>query len=56
MVEPWLDGVPVELGLLTLKKDGCIYDFTYTCPRGAYDEQLQAFTRLVQGFATERVK
>ena len=30
-------------GLLVLKKDGCIYDFTYTCPRGAYDEQLQAF-------------
>lgn len=51
-----LDGVPVELGLWTLKKDGCIYDFTYTSPRGTYDDQAQALARLVQGFATERVK
>ena len=51
-----LDGVPVELGLWTLKKDGCVYDFTYTSPNGAYDEQSQALARLVQGFATERVK
>ena len=51
-----LDGVPVELGLWTLKKDGCIYDFTYISPSGAYDEQSQALARLVQGFGTERVK
>jgi len=51
-----LDGVPVELGLWTLKKDGCIYDFTYTSPSGAYDQQSQALGRLVQGFGTERVK
>ena len=51
-----LDGVPVELGLWTLKKDGCIYDFTYTSPRGAYDDQAPALARLVQGFGTERVK
>lgn len=51
-----LDGVPVELGLWTLKKDGCIYDFTYISPIGAYDEQAQALARLVQGFGTERVK
>ena len=51
-----LDGVPVELGLWTVKKEGCIYDFTYTSPRGGYDEQSQALARLVQGFGTERVK
>ncbi|HUM10378.1 MAG TPA: hypothetical protein VLT82_05445 [Myxococcaceae bacterium] len=51
-----LDGVPVELGLWTLKKDGCIYDFTYTSPRGVYDQQAPALGRVVQGFATERVK
>ena len=51
-----LDGVPVELGLWTLKKDGCIYDFTYTSPSGAYDDQAAALARIVQGFATERVK
>ena len=51
-----MDGVPVELGLWTLKKDGCIYDFTYTSPSGAYDVASQGLARLVQGFATERVK
>jgi hypothetical protein len=51
-----LDGVPVELGLWTLKKDGCIYDFTYTSPLGAYDAESGALTRLVQGFGTERVR
>jgi hypothetical protein len=51
-----LDGVPVELGLWTVKKDGCIYDFTYTSPAGAYDAGAPALARLVQGFATERVK
>jgi hypothetical protein len=51
-----LDGVAVELGLWTVKKDGCIYDFSYTSPRGAYDQQAPALARVVQGFATERVK
>jgi hypothetical protein len=51
-----LDGVPVALGLWTVKKDGCIYDFTYTSPRGSYDEQSQALAKLVQGFGPERVK
>jgi len=51
-----LDGVPVELGLWTIKKDGCIYDFTYTSPAGVYDQQSAALARVVQGFATERVK
>lgn len=51
-----LDGVAVELGLWTLKKDGCIYDFTYTSPAGAYDVESASLTRLVQGFRTERVQ
>jgi tRNA modification GTPase len=48
--------VEVALGLWTVKKDGCIYDFTYTSPPGAYDDQAPAFARVVQGFATETVK
>jgi hypothetical protein len=51
-----LDGVEVAIGLWTVKKDGCIYDFTYTSPPSAYDDQSQAFARVVQGFATETVK
>jgi len=51
-----LDGVPVELGLWTLKKDGCIYDFTYTSPAGNYDVEAPSLARLVSGFQTERVQ
>ena len=51
-----LDGVPVELGLWTLKKDGCIYDFTYTSPAGGYDLEAPSLARLVSGFQTERVQ
>ena len=51
-----LDGVPVELGLWTLKKDGCIYDFTYTSPAGSYDVESGSLARLVSGFQTERVQ
>ena len=51
-----LDGVPVELGLWTLKKDGCIYDFTYTGPAGAYDVESASLAKLVSGFRTERVQ
>jgi len=45
-----LDGVPRELLLVVLKKDGCIYDFALVAPpagferaRGAYDAMLQSF-------------
>ncbi len=48
-----LDGVPVELGLVVGKKDGCIYDFTYTAPPDRYGAELPSFERLVNGFATE---
>lgn len=48
-----LDGVPVELGLVVLKKDGCIYDFTYLSPPGRYDEAAPAFARLLATFKTE---
>jgi hypothetical protein len=48
-----LDGVPVELGLAVLKKDGCIYDFTYLSPPGHYDEAKGALARLLATFRTE---
>ena len=51
-----LDGVPVELGLWTLKKDSCIYDFTYTSPAGAYDVEAGSLAKVVAGFHTERVQ
>ncbi|HYO51380.1 hypothetical protein [Archangium sp.] len=50
-----LDGVPVELLFLVLKKDACIYDFTYVAPLGRFEERLPGFESLVRGFHAESV-
>ncbi|MCY1073204.1 hypothetical protein [Archangium lansingense] len=50
-----LDGVPVELLFLVLKKNQCIYDFTYVAPLGRYEERLEGFESLVRGFHAEDV-
>lgn len=49
-----LDGVPVELLLLVLKKDNCVYDFSYVAPRGHFEEHEADFESLVGGFHVER--
>src|SRR5271165_6386570 len=51
-----LDGVARELGLVVVKKDGCIYDFAYVAPPGRYADRLGQFQALVSGFATEPQK
>jgi hypothetical protein len=46
-----IDGVPRELALTVLKKDGCVYDFALVAPpgqpfasaRGAYDAMVGSF-------------
>jgi hypothetical protein len=48
-----LDGVPRELGLVVVKKDGCIYDFAYVTPVGGYAARAGDFQSLFNGFATE---
>jgi hypothetical protein len=48
-----LDGVPVELEMVVMKKDGCVYDFVYTSPPGRGDEKRAAFRKLLIGFKTE---
>ncbi len=48
-----LDGVPVELLFLVLKKDQCVYDFTYVAPLGRFEERLEGFESLVRGFHAE---
>ncbi len=47
-----LDGVPVELELLVLKKDGCVYDFSYIAPPALFAQHLPDFEALVAGFRT----
>jgi hypothetical protein len=50
-----LDGVPVELELVVLKKNGCVHDFMYVSPEGHADEQRPAFERLLNEFTAERI-
>jgi hypothetical protein len=47
-----LDGVPVHLDALVLKKDGCIYDLVLAAPPGRAAEGEPDFERFVAGFAT----
>jgi hypothetical protein len=48
-----LDGVPVELVLVVMKKDGCVYDFTYLSPPSSAGERLGDFEHLLAQFSTE---
>ncbi|MCA3015795.1 MAG: hypothetical protein INH41_25695 [Myxococcaceae bacterium] len=48
-----LDGVPAEVEVVVLKKNGCVHDFTYVAPRGARAVHQAAFEALVAGFAQE---
>jgi hypothetical protein len=48
-----LDGVPVELLFVVLKKDTCVFDFTYVAPLGRFGERLMDFESLVHGFHLE---
>jgi len=46
-----LDGVPVELVLVVMKKDGCVYDFTYLSPAGRVEERVSVFEQVLAHFA-----
>ncbi|MCC6336970.1 MAG: hypothetical protein IT380_23625 [Myxococcales bacterium] len=48
-----LDGVPMELELVVLKRDGCVHDFTYVSPPGERPAHQEAFDALVKGFKQE---
>jgi len=45
-----LDGVPVELDLVVLKKDGCTYDFQLVAGRKIFADREADFWRFVHGF------
>jgi hypothetical protein len=48
-----LDGVPREMLLQILKKDGCVYDFSMITPDATtFGEALPDFDRLIAGFGT----
>lgn len=48
-----LDGVPIELLVVVLKKNGCVYDFTYVSALGRFEERAADFERLIQQFKSE---
>jgi hypothetical protein len=48
-----LDGVPRELLLTVLKKDGCVYDFSLVAPPGAgFTRARASYDSLLSGFRT----
>jgi hypothetical protein len=48
-----LDGVPAEVEVVVLKKNGCVHDFTYVSPRGTRATAQATFDALVSGFTQE---
>ncbi len=54
LVRARLDGVPISLELVVLKKNGCVHDFTYASPTGKEAEHQTEFDSLVAGFRQER--
>jgi hypothetical protein len=48
-----LDGVPVALDFVVLKKDGCVYDLTLVTQRERFDVRVPDFDGFVNGFAVE---
>ena len=49
-----MDGVPVEIDVAVLKKDGCVHDFIYVSPAGQAAEHRAQFDRLLQEFTAEK--
>lgn len=48
-----LDGVPRDILLQILKKDGCVYDFGLITPPGpSFEEALEDFDDMLAGFTT----
>ena len=49
-----LDGVPREILLQIVKKDGCVYDFALVTPPGdELESALSDFDQMVAGFTTD---
>ena len=48
-----MDGVPVELMLVVMKKDKSVYDFWYISPPGRFEEKLGTFEEILKRFHAE---
>ncbi|WP_044245105.1 hypothetical protein [Chondromyces apiculatus] len=47
-----LDGVAKKFDVWVLKKDGCVYDLLLVAHPARFEADLEAFGRIVRGFAT----
>ncbi|MCB9742466.1 MAG: hypothetical protein H6741_32660 [Alphaproteobacteria bacterium] len=47
-----LDGVTVELGVVVLKKDNCVYDMVLIAPPGRFEAAWGGYLQLIDGFRT----
>ena len=50
------EGVPVELYLVVVKKNGCIYDFIYQAPTERFQEHFATFRGFIDPFRTEALR
>lgn len=48
-----VDGVPVRLGALILKKDECVYDVVLIAPPSSFDTGFSAFEAVIAAFSTQ---
>ncbi len=53
-IDAELDGVPVALDLVVVKKDGCVYDLAMVASRAAFAARRPDFDHFVVAFAVER--
>ncbi len=49
-VEATLDGAPVKLEVIVLKKNGCLFDLGYYAIPSAFADGMAAFEQVVEGF------
>ncbi len=49
-----LDGIPVGLDMVVMKKDGCVHDFVYLSPVDRGDSQRPVFEQVLKAFHAER--
>lgn len=49
-IDAELDGVPITLEVVVVKKNGCLFDLTYISPPSSYEEGLGDFDKVVEGF------
>ncbi len=50
-LEAKLDGIPVRVNTVVIKKDWCLFDFYLVSEAGNYEKALQDFTTFFNGFS-----